>query len=100
MQNSKSNAFFFAFFEKKWWPRRDFLGRSRVTAFRILLLCFQHNHKLLQPQLAPARTHTAFSSRIFYLNIKKLAPARFERAIFGLGNRCSILLSYEAKIYA
>ena len=26
----------------------------------------------------------------------KTAPARFERAIFGLGNHCSILLSYEA----
>ena len=28
-----------------------------------------------------------------------VAPARFERAIFGLGNRCSILLSYEAAYF-
>lgn len=30
------------------------------------------------------------------ISLKNLAPARFERAIFGLGNHCSILLSYEA----
>ena len=31
-------------------------------------------------------------------NKKILAPMRFERMIFGLGNHCSILLSYEATI--
>lgn len=33
----------------------------------------------------------------YFSNWKLLAPTRVERVIFGLGNHCSILLSYEAK---
>ena len=62
---------------------------------------FIHFAKVLRTLLTPARTRTrlrlvAFSSHNINSKQQKMAPARFERAIFGLGNHCSILLSYEA----
>ena len=87
---------------KKKRPRRDCLG---LLALNVPPVECIKNYVLspLKPSHSarnPLERKKAFSSQpaVFsgVIQHKKTAPARFERAIFGLGNRCSILLSYEA----
>ena len=88
---------------KKKRPRRDCLGLlalnvSPVECIKNFVLSpLKPSHSARNP----LERKKAFSSQPAGLcgvvqHKKKTAPARFERAIFGLGNRCSILLSYEA----
>ena len=54
-----------------------FMKFFHLFRYFVTNLCFSQNRKKLQPQFAPARTQTAFSSRLVgFKQKKRMAPAR------------------------